>query len=194
MKQKLKDYLLKLNALVSTEIDDSVSAFNYLHLKKGDYFVKENVVCNHLGFVLEGGLRAFSTDADGQENVICFSFEDKFITSYDSFLFRKPSKKSIQAIEDCKLLIVDFNELNQLFLRNPSWQIVSKVLTEKEFLEKESFLIQFNNKSAKEKYAMLLKSNPEIIRRVQVEYIASYLGITQRTLNRVKREIVTSEF
>lgn len=184
---KLKLYFSKFNTLLLSEIDAISDSFELLKIKKNDLFVEENKVCDKIGFILSGGVKTFSTDVQGNENITCFKFEESFITSYESFVFKKASKKSIQAIEDCEILTITYERLNSLYTKIYAFQAISKILIEKEFIEKENYMISFNNKSAKEKYTHLLSHTPEIIRRVKVKDISSYLGVTQRTLTRTKK-------
>lgn len=194
MNEKLKIYLSQLNFLNEQEIDYSVSLFENSVMKKNDFFVSEAKSCNHIGFILKGGVRAFSTDKNGEENTTCFKFENQFITSYDSFISKKISEKSIQAIEDCNLLVINRTEFLHLVEKFSTWKTVLNILTQQEFFEKEKYLIHLKNKPAKEKYMHLLKEYPEIVKRANISHIASYLGVTQRTLTRVKKEILRSAF
>lgn len=190
MKQKLQEYLFKLNLLNANEIEYSLSLFEELKLKRDHYFIIEEEICDKVAFIASGGVRAFSTNPDGNENITCFKFENQFVTSYESLALQQHSKKNIQAIENCHLLVIGFNKLNQLTEAVPSWEFISKMIMEQEFMNKEDYLLNLNNKSAKEKYLHVITQSPEIVKRVQTSHLASYLGITPRTLTRVKREIL----
>ena len=194
MKQKLKEYLTNLCLLNEEEINYSLTFFEATQLKKEMFFITEDAICDKVAFIVKGGVRAFSTNSNGEENITCFKFENQFITSYESFTLQQLSKKSIQAIEDCNLLVINFNQVNHLLDAIPSWKLIIKSLIEQEFIDKENYLINFNNKSAKEKYLQILTHSPEIIKRVKVSHLASYLSITQRTLTRIKKEIFQTAF
>ncbi|ADR22016.1 cAMP-binding protein [Marivirga tractuosa] len=190
MSQVLHKYLSKFNVLSQEELDYSISLFELDRLKKGDFFVAEQSICNQIGFVIKGAVRNFAIQPDGEENTTCFKFEDQFITSYESFSQKKPSKISIQAIEDCELQVINYKQFHQLLKKNPAWQSILAWVMEQEYLEKEQHLRTLNNKSAKEKYLHTLTHSPEIIKRVQIGYIASYLGVTHRTLSRVRKDTI----
>lgn len=189
---KLSKYFSELNILTMSEIEAVCNGFEFVKLKKDGFFVEENIICNKIGFIINGGVKAFSTDSIGNENITCFKFEKSFITSYESFAFRKVSKKTIQAIEDCEILTIVYGRFKALLEKIPSLQLISKLLMEQEFMEKENYMVSFNNKSAKEKYTYLLSHMPEIIKRAKTKDISSYLGITQRTLTRTKNAIMQS--
>jgi CRP-like cAMP-binding protein len=176
------------------EIDDSIALFENISLKKDDFFLVERNICNKVGFILKGSARRFSTLENGDENIICFKFENQFITSYESFMFRQPSSTGIQVLENCDLLVITYKNFQYLLEKIPSWKHIINLLTEQEYMEKENYLLNFNNKSAKEKYLQILAQSPQIVQRIKVGHLASYLGITQRTLTRVRREILHADF
>jgi CRP-like cAMP-binding protein len=194
MSQELNDYLNKFEILDQEEIDFSLSLFENTTLKKGDYFISEQTQCNQIGFIRKGGVRNFSVLSNGEENTSCFKFENQFMTSYESFMHQKPSKINIQAIEDCNLSVISYQRFHQLLNKIPAWKTILNLIMDQEFIEKENHLLNLNLKSAKEKYLFVLDNSPEVIKRVQINYLASYLGITQRTLTRVRKESLQSAF
>lgn len=191
-KQVLKEYISGCVILGEDELNFSVSLFEPQRLLKDDFFIRENYICDKVAFIVNGGVRAFNTNIAGEENVTCFKFENNFITSYESLINQHVSKKSIQAIEDCDLLVIKFQSLQKLLEKIPAWKIISQLITEQEFLEKENYLIHYKKKTAKEKYLHVLNHSSNIVKRVKVNHLASYLGITQRSLTRAKKELTTS--
>ncbi|WP_205943216.1 Crp/Fnr family transcriptional regulator [Pedobacter frigoris] len=180
-----------MNFLSEDEINYSIGFFEHKKIKNGDFFIRENRVCNQVGFIINGGTKAFSTNFDGIENVTCFKFENQFITSYTDLISRRSSKKSIQAIEDSTILSISYKDLTHLLSKISSWARIAQLLVEQDYAEKESYLLNYNSKSAKEKYLFVLASSSYLIKRVKTQDLSSYLGITQRTLSRIKKEIIT---
>ena len=118
-----------------------------------------------------------------------FCTENSLTTSYKSFIVQKPSSLSIQALEDTELLVIDYEHLRKLYSASPAWQNVGRTIAEKEYMVMEQYAFVLNNETAKEKYLRLLKEQPQIIQKAAVNHIASYLGITTRTLSRIRSEI-----
>lgn len=190
MDNKLLPYLSQFDFLSAQEVDSIIALFTYRTIKKNELFIKAGTVCDQLAFIQKGAVRAFTSDDHGMETTTCFSFENQFITVYDSFMSRKSAQKSIQALEDCSLLTINHQMFQHLSTAIPSWIYLQELLTRQAFEEKEYYHIHLKNKTAKEKYEHLLNEQPEIVRRASVEQIASYLGMTQRTLTRVKRAVL----
>lgn len=193
MEDKLYNYLAQFDFLSPQEVAYIVAQFTPKHLKKNELLVRAGSICDQLAFIATGAVRAFTSDENGEDNTTCFSFENRFVTVFDSFIARKSAQKSIRAIEDCTLLVINNNTFQQLATELPSWIYLQELLTREAFAEKEYYHIHFKNKAAKEKYRHLLEEQPEIIKRAEVQDIASYLGITQRTLTRAKRAILYPE-
>lgn len=189
MDTTLFQYLSQFDFLSAQEVDHIVAQFTGRTIKKNELFIRSGLVCDQLAFIQQGAVRAFSSDENGIETTTCFSFENQFATVYDSFIARKSAQKSIQALEDSYLLTINHKIFQRLAREIPAWIYLQELLTRQAFEEKEYYHIHFKNKPAKEKYRHLLHEQPEIIRRAGVEHIASYLGMTQRTLTRVKSEM-----
>jgi CRP-like cAMP-binding protein len=190
---RLEKYFSAINLLSLSEIQAVCDGFEFSKLDKGCFFVEQNKVSEKIGFILRGCVKALSANTNGTENITCFKFEGSFITSFESFAYKKVSKKGIQAIEDCEILTMTYDSFHNLLEKIPGLVIVAKKLMEQEYIEKENYLIAYNNKTAREKYTHLLSATPEIVQRVKVQDIASYLGVTQRTLTRIRNAITKSK-
>lgn len=185
-----KQFLKNLAPITDKEFAESISFFSEKNLKKGDFFVIQDQVCRHIGFVMKGSLRTYYLNDKGEEITSCFCIENKWTTSYKSFLLQQPSKLSVQAIEDTALIVIEYNNLQKLYKSSPAWQNIGRVVAEQEFILMEKYASILNNESAKEKYYRLLKEQPNVLQKANIKHIASYLGVTRRTLSRIRHEIM----
>jgi CRP-like cAMP-binding protein len=110
-------------------------------------------------------------------------------TSYKSFILQQPSTLSIQALEDTELLVIDYENLERLYSTSMVWQNIGRAVAQREYIVMEQYASVLNNETAKEKYLRLLKEQPTVLQKANIEDIASYLGITRRTLSRIRQEI-----
>lgn len=186
MKEGLKKHLLSFNMMQAEDVDACVSYFEDKIYTAGEFFLKEGRLCQKLGFIVSGGVKMFSTDFSGKENVTCFKFENQFITSYTDFVAQQVSKKSIQCIERSAILTLSHAAYSNLLLRFPAWQSLATLLLEKDYEEKERYLLTYGNQPAEEKYRLCQNQFRGQESRLTLADLASYLGITSRTLSRIK--------
>ena len=92
-------------------------------------------------------------------------------------------------MEETELLIINYEDLQKLYSISLAWQNIGRAFAEKEYIIIEQYASSLNSESAKVKYLRLLKEQPQIIQKAPIQYIASYLGITTRTLSRIRKEI-----
>jgi CRP-like cAMP-binding protein len=187
--EKFKAYLKSISEISNDEFEKATPYFQKIVLKKDDFFVSQNQTCKQVGFILHGTLRIFYENQDGEHVTSCFCNENNFTTSYKSFILEKPSELSIQAIEDSTLIVINKDKLNKLYNESIAWQNIGRKIAEREYLVLEKYASVLNTETAKHKYLRLLKEQPAVLKKAKIEDIASYLGVTRRTLSRIRKEI-----
>jgi len=192
MTDVFENYLSSTGELSAEEINFSVQFFKPIRLKKGDFFIRENESCRHIGFIASGAVKAYSLDNEGKENITCFKFERDFATSFPEFVAQKNSKRSFRAIEDAVIYAIIYSDYRYLLGQVAAWNGVIKSVMEREYSQKERYLLNYNNKSAVDKYLNTLSCEPILVQRTATQDLASYLGITQRSLTRAKGRIYRS--
>ncbi|WP_317616687.1 Crp/Fnr family transcriptional regulator [Elizabethkingia anophelis] len=136
-----------------------------------------------------GAVKAYAIDKEGKENVTCFKFENEFITSFSEFVTQEKSRRSIRAIEDCVIYRINYPDYQYLLGQVIAWNRVIKSVMEQEYSQKESYVLNYNNKTVEDKYRHVLSNEPRLVQRVTTQDLASYLGVTQRSLTRAKGQI-----
>ena len=112
-----------------------------------------------------------------------------FAGAYDSFISQKPSRHSIETLEDCQVLAISYKALQELFIEFPKMnEFVRKVLEERFVSLHELFTSQILD-SPEERYLKLLKERPDIIQRIPQHQIATFLGITPVSLSRIRNRV-----
>jgi CRP-like cAMP-binding protein len=187
--EQFKKYLQQLVHITDADVAQSMSYFTEVHLKKDDVYIVQGKVCRQVAFILKGTLRTYYINDKGEETTSCFCNENNFTTAFKSFVMQQPSDVSIQAIEDAALLVIDYGGLQALYQNIPIWQSISRAALEREYIVVEQYAALLNNESAKEKYTRLMEEYPTILHKASVEDIASYLGVTRRTLSRIRKEL-----
>ena len=154
-------------------------------LKRKEYLLHAGTVCRHVYFVNEGLLRCFHLK-DGKEVCKWFMKERDVVFAVRSFLTQQPSSESIQALEDCTLLYISYKQLQDIYHNFPTFNFQRAILTEMYYIlseERNDILLHPNYV---ERYKFLSENYPELISRVPTIYLASYLGVSLRTINRLK--------
>lgn len=185
----LENYLSSTGGLSAEEINFSAQFFKPIHLKKGEFFIQEDEPCRYIGFIAIGAIKAYAIDKEGKENITCFKFENEFVTSFPEFVREGKSKKSFRAIEDCIIYRINYSDYQYLLRQVIAWNDVIKLVMEQEYNQKERYMLNYNNKLAVDKYHYILSKEPILVQRVATQDLASYLGITQRSLTRAKGQI-----
>lgn len=184
----LQHYLAQFNILDRAEIDQLKNLGHLKSLKKGSYFCREGEVINYFAYIYRGIFRSYFTDSKEKETTYCIRFPHCFLSAYSSLLTGAATRENIQALTDAELLYFSKSDLERLSASSPQWLALLKLLAETEYitLEQRIFL---HSESAPERYRQLLKKEPELIRHIPLGHLASYLGITQRHLSRLRKEI-----
>ncbi|WP_159728439.1 Crp/Fnr family transcriptional regulator [Sphingobacterium sp. 18053] len=189
MTDVLEKYLFSIGMLSADEINFSVQFFKSLGLKKGDFFIHMDEPCRHIGFISRGAVKAYAIDKEGKENITCFKFENEFVTSFPEFVAQEKSRRSIRAVENSIIHRISYTDYQYLLGQVTSWHKVIQAVMEREYSQKEQYLLNYNNKSALDKYRHVLSNEPKLVQRIATQDLASYLGITQRSLTRAKGQI-----
>lgn len=155
----------------------------------GELVIPEGKVCTQLYFIRRGFLRGFHYQK-GREITTWFAFENDIATSTYSFLAQKIAYENVEAIEDSILYGISYDDLNTIYRLHPEFNYIGRLLTEKYYFDlmEHSLSLQFQN--AKESYLQLITDHPQILKRASLGHIASYLGISQETLSRIRSKIV----
>ncbi len=155
---------------------------------KGHILLKAEKIETSIYFIKKGIVRAFSNLADN-EVTFWFGREGDTVISMKSYVAREKGYEDIELLENCELYELKTQDLQKLF--NEDIQIANwgRKFAEQELIKTEERLIFFQFKNASERYASLLKNSPDLVKRVQLRHISSYLGITQVSLSRIRAEI-----
>ncbi|SDK54265.1 cAMP-binding domain of CRP or a regulatory subunit of cAMP-dependent protein kinases [Pedobacter sp. ok626] len=189
MTDLFENYLSSTGGLSAEEINFSAQFFKPIRLKKGDFFIREDESCRHIGFIASGAVKAYGVDKEGKENITCFKFENEFVTSFPEFVTQKKSRRSIRTIEDSVIYRINYPDYQHLLDQVTAWNGVIKSVMEHEYNQKERYLLNSNNRPAVDKYRHVLSCEPMLVQRIATQDLASYLGITQRSLTRAKRQL-----
>lgn len=135
-------------------------------------------------------MRAFSFDPDGNEVTTAFHTTTYPVFEVASFFNRTPSRENIQALTDCDGWVITYEKLNSLFHSIPEFRNFGRSILVMGFASLKTRMLSLVTETAEERYISLLKSNPEIFHYAPLKQIASYLGITDTSLSRIRKDMM----
>ena len=186
--ENFRDYLAQIISMDKETFDIAIKYFEAEHFARNEYFVHEGQSCNRIAYISKGLFRIYYLK-EGNEINTCFCKENSITSSFNSFINHIPSTETIQALEDSVVVTLSSENLGKLFRESDIWQTISRLLTEKECLRLSERAGLLSFETALEKYKNLLKNQPELIQRVPIQYIASYIGVSRETLSRIRAKI-----
>ncbi len=189
---RLKTFLQSFSSISDEEFEATTSHFATIRLKKGEYLVEQGKICKRIAFVNSGTFRTYYINEKAEETTACFRTQFSIVSSYRSFVMQQPSDLAIEALEDSELIVISYDSLQELYANSMAWLNIGRLIAESEYISMEEYASVLNNESAKEKYLRLLQEQSEVVQKASVESIASYLGVTRRTLSRIRQEIASS--
>lgn len=173
-------------AALSTDAQEAIGqALQKNHYAKNDFLLRKGQVCRHIYFIEKGALRGFY-HTEEKEISHWFAFENDFVTSFHSFITGERAVENIQFLEGAVLWAIPKDTLHELFDRFHEIERLVRIAYEKYYLRLEERFVNAQFKTAAERYEELLLTHPHIINRVPLGQVASYLGISQETLSRVR--------
>ncbi len=190
MKERLKQLLKSTNILNDSEIADGLTYFNPQSFKKGEILIEAGKTCNWMAFVNKGVLRNFYTSSKDEEVTYCLTFPDKIITALSSFITQNRTFENVHALTDVDILIIKREDYYKLMNSSTNWLKFSRFVAEQSYIEMENRLLAIQMESAKKRYEDLIENHPDYLQNVPLKYLASFLGITQRHLSRLRKEIL----
>ncbi|TDP60193.1 Crp/Fnr family transcriptional regulator [Flavobacterium dankookense] len=187
-----KEYLTQ-GVSLSSENEDLINqvfqCFTVLNLKKNDFLVKENQICSYFCFV-ESGILQHAILINGEEKTTYLALRNSSTSSLNSFLNKIPSRKSIKALVDCKLWIIDLETFNRLLKMNKAFHQFYNNLIEKQIMLIDDYRIDLLTLTPEERYKKLLITEPKLLQEVPLHYLASFLGISSRHMSRIRKNIL----
>lgn len=161
---------------------------SFAFIEKNELLVKEGSVSRHVSFIYRGAFRTYYVK-EGEEFNQDFYFENAWVKSYQSFLSQEPSKLWVQALEDSEIYKMSYNDLTHLYSTNESIATFGRLIAEYTYIRAQKRIESLLLDTPEERYHKLLQDHPQIFERIPLYHIASYLGIKQPSLSRLRARI-----
>ena len=171
-----------------SELDEIVDRFSVLALKKNQLLVAENQVCPYFCYV-ESGILQHAIVVEAEEKTTYLALRNSVTSSLNSFLNTIPSRKSIKALVDCQLWVIDLESFKDLLANNQSFHQFYYNLIERQIMLIDDYRIDLLTLTPEERYKKLLATESKLLQEVPLHYLASFLGISNRHMSRIRKNI-----
>ena len=185
---EIEQILNQISFLSDSSLLKIIDKTQLIKLAKSAIIIDTDKVEKKIYFVKKGILRAYTID-DGKEITFWFGKEGDLILSMRSYIENKVGYETIESMEDCELYEIKMSDLQEFYATNLEIANWGRKLSEIELIKTEERFISRQLGTAIDRYKKLLIEIPSLINRVQLGYIASFLGISQVTLSRIRAEI-----
>ena len=189
--QELKDLIKK----IKTQLNISLEAEEFLYsiakektLGKGEVLIREGQVVKNTFFVSAGCLRSYCTDKNGKEHTLMFAIKDWWISDYIAIHTNELATLTVECLTESKVIEFNAKELDRIHSLFPEFETYQRHNLERHVVSLHRRIMNQLKLSAAERYDLFLKQYPEIVQNTRNFHIASYLGITQQSLSRIRSE------
>ncbi|MCH7396991.1 Crp/Fnr family transcriptional regulator [Belliella sp. DSM 107340] len=188
MIDKLKAYCSRFVPLNDKELDLIDEYFEIRVIKKKDFLLQDGKVCDFIGFLAEGTIRHFHVK-DGNEKTCDISFENSWITDFQSFTNNTPCIMNFQAMEEATVFVIQKDKLHNIYRECSKYETFGRLMAEQVAQRATEIAMSLSSEKPEERFQKLLKNQPDLFQKVPQKYIANFLGISPESLSRIQRRI-----
>lgn len=164
--------------------------FKPLKIKKGDYFTESEKLNKRVGFLVEGLVYYYVLKNDN-EAITDFTKEGEFVSEYHTFINKEKAVHSIKAIEDCKFLVLDYDNIQRLYNEIKDGNKFGRMVLEHRFGIVINQLLSLYMHTPEERYQHFQKNYFDLTQRVPQYLIAAYIGVKPQSLSRIRKRITS---
>jgi len=190
MFHRLKKYCTTIVTLTDSELKLIDTYFEVKDLKKKDFLLQDGKVCNFIGFIANGTIRHFHIK-DGVEKTCDISFENSWVTDFQSFTHSTSCIMNLQAMTDTTVFIIKKENLFKLYNECNKFETFGRLMAEQVAQRATEIAMSLSADKPEERFQNLLKKQPDLFQRVPQKYIANFLGISPESLSRIQKRIHT---
>lgn len=185
----LTEFIHQSNLVSLSTAQEIAGHFSHQQLVKGAFLLKAGQIPDAYFFLDRGFVRAFAEDTHGNEVTTAFYSPGEMIFEVASFFNRTRSRENIQTLTDCEGWFITYQQLNALFHGLPEFREFGRWVLASGFASLKGRMLSTITETAEERYAELLRAKPEIFQHAPLKYIATYLGITDTSLSRIRANL-----
>ena len=188
MMKKIINYLEQFCGLDERTINWLYNNVERIECRKNTKLLDEEGICDHVWFIETGLIRDYETLPNGKESCNWFMKENDIATAVGSFFTGTPSRDVVETVEDCVLWTVSRKVLFDGFLKHPRLAILTLMMVVRYYCQVYKWASMLRRKAQEEMYAHLLQHDPKVLQRVSEKDMASFMGISEPTYDKIKSD------
>ena len=188
-KKALEERLQKTSLISASLVAEIVERFQHKLIARNELQLQVGKIADEYLYLEKGFMRSFAYTTEGDEVTTNFYLPGQMVFEASSFFNRTRSKEGIQALTDCEGWFLTYKALNDLFHGFPEFREFGRSMLVKGFADLKIRMLSMITETAEERYEQLLQDQPEIFQHASLKNIASYLGITDTSLSRIRKEL-----
>jgi CRP-like cAMP-binding protein len=181
-------YVSRHIELTPEEIDYYTSLLQLKKVRRKQFIVQPDFICNHRTFIVKGALRAYLVDDKGQDHTVAFGIEDWFIADFNSYFFKLPATLFIEAMEDSTIIQISYEDEQELLNKVPKFEKFYRIISQNGYAFLQRRILADISLSAADRYEDYIKRYPLVAARMPQYAIASYLGISHELLSKIRNK------
>jgi len=189
MHTQLQQYLKSQAEFSEEDLNEVISRFKPLKTKRNQVLCEIDQVCKHFYFINEGCLRLYEIDDRGNEVTAFFALEDAIISAIPSFIMQKPSRDYLVSLYPSELLVIGRDSFFELTEKIPAFMEVYHKFLEFAFIHSQMRIYSFLGMEGIDKLRWVMEHEPKLLNRVSSKAVASYLGMTNSTLSKLRAQL-----
>ncbi|UBM60113.1 Crp/Fnr family transcriptional regulator [Marinilongibacter aquaticus] len=186
--EDLLEYFAQFVILEERVLERIMGKLELCSFPKKHIILQKGEVENYISFIESGSIRFYVPDID-LEKTFAFIFEQDLVCAYDSFLSREPALYCAETMEETILYRIAYSDLQKVYDEIPESNVLGRKLSEVIYLKKAKRELSFLLDSPETRYEKIFSERPNLLQRVPLKYIASYIGVTPQALSRIRKRI-----
>jgi len=188
-KSNLIQFINSTISLPPVKAMEIADRFKERQIAKNEFLLTEGKVCNEFHFLDSGFAWSYTYDVNGNDITTNFYSRHQVVCEMFSFFKQVPSKENFQVLADCSTWFITFSDLQIAFHSMPEFREFGRSMLVSAYADLKQRMLSMLHYTAEERYSLLIHSSPDIFQYAPLKHIASYLGVTNTSLSRIRKEI-----
>ncbi len=184
--ERIINFLQQRVSVTESEAQEFAGMFQEKKFRKKQFVVQPDFVARHRYYILDGALRSFIVDDNGQETTIALAIADWWITDYNSYIYQQPATLFVEAVSNATVLQLSYENEQKLKASNPKFQAFFCIIAERGLAAQQRRIMTNLTHNAEQRYESFVQKYPGFVHSIPQYIIASFLGMSTEFLSKIR--------